>query len=303
MENKPPATDDGSILFRNVNMSLELLSDTKVHGGQLQRYQHASVSCNSPMVFAIFLPSTTATANAPVLYWLSGLTCTDENFSQKAGAFDLAQALGLVIVMPDTSPRNLGIEGEDDDYDLGSGAGFYVNATQLPWSAHYHMYDYVNVELPALVAAHFPVTSARSICGHSMGGHGALISALRQPGVYKSVSAMAPIASPSQSPWGQKIFTAYLGTDQADWAAWDANALVHANQIAGIKPQALFVCQGSADPFYQEQLQPQLFVTACEQSNQPLIYQERQGYDHSYYYISSFIAEHLRYHAQHMGLG
>jgi S-formylglutathione hydrolase len=283
-------------------MSLNLLADTRVHGGQLQRFEHYSAACNSNMVGAIFLPSSINNKAAPVLYWLSGLTCSDENFSQKAGAFALAEELGLVLVMPDTSPRNLGLPKEDDSYDLGSGAGFYVNATQQPWAENYHMFDYINEELPAFISSHFAVTEQRSISGHSMGGHGALISALKQPGVYASVSAMAPISSPSLCPWGTKAFTAYLGTDKATWAAWDANQLIQANQAQGIAPQELFICQGDADPFYQEQLRPEVFAATCDGVNYPLLYQCRAGYDHSYYYISSFIGEHLRYHARYLGL-
>ena len=283
-------------------MSLNLLADIRVHGGQLRRYEHASTSTKTDMVFAVFLPSSTANKPAPVLYWLSGLTCTDENFSQKAGAFALAEELGLVMVMPDTSPRGLGLPGEDDSYDFGSGAGFYVNATQAPWSDNYHMYDYVNKELPAIVEAEFPVTSQRSICGHSMGGHGALISALKQPGRFASVSAMAPISSPSGCPWGEKGLGGYLGEDPNVWAQWDANELVQANMAAGIDPQPLLVCQGDADPFYAEQLRPEVFSATCEKLGYPLDYRCREGYDHSYYYISSFIGEHLRYHAQHLQL-
>ena len=283
-------------------MSLKLLSDIRVHGGQLQRYEHASASVNSNMVFAIFLPASTQSTTAPVMYWLSGLTCSDENFSQKAGAFALAQELGLAIVMPDTSPRGLGLPGEDDAYDFGSGAGFYVNATQAPWSDNYHMYDYVNQELPALIESNFPVNDKRAISGHSMGGHGALISALKQPGRFASVSAMAPISSPSLCPWGDKAFTGYIGADKAAWANWDANELVQANQAQGIAPQELFICQGDADPFYAEQLRPEVFSATCEAIGHTLKYYKREGYDHSYYYISSFIGEHMRYHAQHLGL-
>lgn len=283
-------------------MSLNLISDVRVHSGQLQRFEHASSSVGCNMVFAIFIPTSTQNQPAPVLYWLSGLTCNDENFSQKAGAFDLAQQLGMVIVMPDTSPRQLGLPGENDAYDLGSGAGFYVNATAQPWAGHYHMFDYVNKELPALVEANFPVTQQRAISGHSMGGHGALISALRQPGRFASVSAMAPLSSPSLCPWGEKAFTAYLGNCQDAWAQWDANELVQANQLQGITPQELFICQGDADPFYREQLRPEVFNATCQSIDHPLIYQCRKGYDHSYYYINSFISEHLRYHGRHLGL-
>ena len=282
-------------------MSMTLLSDTKVHGGQLQRYEHHSSVCNASMIFAIFMPSS-ASQNTPVptLYWLSGLTCNDENFSQKSGAFGLAETLGMAVVMPDTSPRDMGIAGENDSYDIGSGAGFYVNSTQTPWQSHYQMFDYVNKELPALIESHFYVTAIKSIGGHSMGGHGALISALKQPGLYASVSAMAPIASPSNCPWGEKIFTAYMGEDRSVWAQWDANQLVQANTAVGIAPQALFICQGDADPFYSDQLKPELFNKTCAKLDYPLIYKERSGYDHGYYYIATFIAEHIHYHAEYL---
>jgi len=283
-------------------MSLNQLSEVKVSGGRLLRVEHESTVCNGTMTFAVFLPPQAGNNEVPALYWLSGLTCNDENFSQKAGAFALAAELGMAIVMPDTSPRGAGVEGEDDAYDLGSGAGFYLNATQSPWSTAYNMYSYVSQELPALIAANYAVNEQCAISGHSMGGHGALICALKNPGQYASVSAFAPITSPSQCPWGQKGLTAYIGTDQADWAQWDANQLVQSNHAAGITPQALLIDQGSSDPFYVDQLMPGLFNATCEKLQHPLDYREREGYDHSYYYISSFIEEHLRYHAQHLGL-
>ncbi len=283
-------------------MSLNQLSEVKVSGGRLLRVEHESTVCNGTMTFAVFLPPKAGDKAVPALYWLSGLTCNDENFSQKAGAFALAAELGMAIVMPDTSPRSAGVEGEADSYDLGTGAGFYLNATQAPWSTAYNMYSYVTQELPSLVQDNFAVTAQAAISGHSMGGHGALICALKNPGQYASVSAFAPITSPSQCPWGQKGLTAYIGTDKAGWAQWDANQLVQSNHAAGIAPQALFIDQGSSDPFYADQLMPALFNATCEKLQHPLDYREREGYDHSYYYISSFIEEHLRYHAQHLGL-
>jgi len=288
-------------------MSLNTVSEVKVHGGRLLRVQHPSAVCNGNMTFAIFLPPQAQQGSAeqtkvPALYWLSGLTCNDENFSQKAGAFALAAELGMAIVMPDTSPRDAAVEGEDEAYDLGTGAGFYVDASQAPWSKAYNMYSYVTQELPALITGNYAVSDKAAISGHSMGGHGALICALKNPGKYASVSAFAPISSPAQCPWGQKGLTAYLGSDESTWAAWDANQLLQSNCAAGIKPQALLIDQGTADPFYADQLMPTVFNATCESLSYPLDYREREGYDHSYYYISSFIEEHLRYHAAHLGL-
>ena len=287
-------------------MSLKQISEVKVSGGRLLRVEHLSVVCNGSMTFAIFLPQQAKQGNetkmVPVLYWLSGLTCNDENFSQKAGAFSMATKLGMAIVMPDTSPRDAAIEGEDEAYDLGSGAGFYVNATQTPWSDAYNMYSYVTEELPSIIQTHYAVSDQAAISGHSMGGHGALICALKNPGKYASVSAFAPITSPSQCPWGRKGLTAYLGSDEATWADWDANHLVQKNHDAGIIPQAILIDQGASDPFYTDQLMPELFNATCERLQHPVDYREREGYDHSYYYISSFIDEHLQYHAANLGI-
>ncbi len=283
-------------------MSVTTLTDTLVHRGHLLRQQHQSSSCNCSMTYAIFLPPQVAERRVPVLYWLSGLTCNDENFSQKAGAFAMAARFGLALVMPDTSPRGCGVGGEDERYDLGTGAGFYVNATQPGWSDHYRMYDYVTQELPALLAQQHPVTDQASIAGHSMGGHGALICALKNPDHYQSVSAFAPISSPTQCPWGQQAFTTYLGADTKSWQVWDANLLVQANAAAGIQPQPLLIDQGGADSFLQEQLKSHLLEATCKALDYPLDYRLRPGYDHSYYYITSFINEHLLYHAQALGL-
>jgi S-formylglutathione hydrolase len=214
----------------------------------------------------------------------------------------MATKLGMAIVMPDTSPRDAAIEGEDEAYDLGSGAGFYVNATQTPWSDAYNMYSYVTEELPSIIQTHYAVSDQAAISGHSMGGHGALICALKNPGKYASVSAFAPITSPSQCPWGRKGLTAYLGSDEATWADWDANHLVQKNYDAGIIPQAILIDQGASDPFYTDQLMPELFNATCERLQHPVDYREREGYDHSYYYISSFIDEHLQYHAANLGI-
>jgi S-formylglutathione hydrolase len=287
-------------------MSINQLSEVKVSGGRLLRMEHSSVACNGTMTFAIFLPPQTPQASkvnkVPALYWLSGLTCNDENFSQKAGAFAVAAELGMAIIMPDTSPRNAGVDGEDDGYDLGTGAGFYVNATKEPWSTAYNMYSYVTEELPNLIQSTFAVSDQASVSGHSMGGHGALICALKNPGKYASVSAFAPITSPSKCPWGQKALSAYLGSDESTWAQWDANQLVQSNHDAGVAPQNVLIDQGNSDPFYADQLMPGLFNATCERLKYPIDYREREGYDHSYYYISSFIEEHLRYHAVHLGL-
>jgi S-formylglutathione hydrolase len=277
---------------------MELLSSTKVSGGWLKRYRHESLSVKGDMVFAIFLPAQAESANVPVLYWLSGLTCTDENFSQKAGAFKKAAELGLAIVMPDTSPRGTDYPAEHESYDFGSGAGFYVNATVAPYSNTYHMYDYVVKELPTLVEEHFPVTGKRSISGHSMGGHGALICALKNPGRYQSVSAFAPITNPTQCPWGEKAFTGYLGDDREAWKAWDTCELIATAQ----ERLPLLVDQGEADNFLEEQLKPEALEQACEKAGHELTLRRQSGYDHSYFFISSFIDDHLAYHAKALGL-
>ncbi len=277
---------------------MELLSSTKVSGGWLKRYRHESLSVKGDMVFAIFLPAQAESASVPVLYWLSGLTCTDENFSQKAGAFKKAAELGLAIVMPDTSPRGTDYPGEHESYDFGSGAGFYVNATVAPYSNTYHMYDYVVKELPTLVEEHFPVTDKRSISGHSMGGHGALICALKNPGRYQSVSAFAPITNPMQCPWGEKAFTGYLGNDREAWKAWDTCELI----ATASERLPLLVDQGEADNFLEEQLKPEALEQACEKAGHELTLRRQSGYDHSYFFISSFIDDHLAHHAKALGL-
>jgi len=229
----------------------------------------------------------------PVLYWLSGLSCSEQNFITKAGAQRYAAEHGVILVAPDTSPRGAGI-ADADRYDLGQGAGFYLNATQAPWARHYRMHDYVVDELPALVDAHFATSTARAISGHSMGGHGALVIALRNPGRYRSVSAFSPIAAPGQSPWGEKAFAAYLGDDRDTWRAWDATEL-----IADARERLpLLVDQGGADEFLRTQLKPGLLEAACALAGHPLQLRLRPGYDHSYYFIASFIGEHIAYHAR-----
>ena len=262
-------------------------------GGSQEVWQFASPVLGCDTKFAVYLPPAALRGQAcPVLYWLSGLTCTEQNFITKAGFQRHAAEHGLIVVAPDTSPRGEGV-ANDAGYDLGQGAGFYVNATQAPWAAHYRMQDYVSQELPALVEQHFAVTQQRGIFGHSMGGHGALITALRHPGRYRSVSAFSPIVAPSQVPWGEKAFTAYLGEDRAAWADWDACALVAQAE----ERLPLLVEQGDADEFLSSQLQPERLRAACDAAGHPLTLRMRPGYDHSYYFIASFIDDHLRHHA------
>ena len=247
------------------------------------------------MTFGIYLPPQAETQPCPVLYWLSGLTCTEQNFVTKAGAQAYASKYGIAIVAPDTSPRGCNIPGEDDDWDFGSGAGFYVNATQAPWSQHYRMYDYVVSELPDLVREHFPVDASRQgIFGHSMGGHGALIVALKNPGMFCSVSAFAPIVAPMQVPWGQKAFRHYLGDNLLDWEAYDASILVKRTETR----LPILIDQGEADPFLTEQLRPELFEAACANADYPLQLRRHPDYDHSYFFIASFVADHMRHHAE-----
>ncbi|PJK08244.1 S-formylglutathione hydrolase [Lysobacteraceae bacterium NML95-0200] len=264
-------------------------------GGRQEVWQHDSSSTGTPMKFGIYLPlQALAGEKCPVLYWLSGLTCTEQNFITKAGAQAYAAQHGMVIVVPDTSPRGEAVPN-DEGYDLGQGAGFYLNATCAPWDRHFRMYDYIVDELPALVEANFPVNDARAISGHSMGGHGALTIALKNPGRYRSVSAFSPIVAPSQAPWGQKAFQAYLGDDRETWKAYDSVELVQ-NALAARLP--LLVDQGDADEFLQGQLKPELLKAACEKMGHPLTLRLQPGYDHSYYFIASFIGEHIAHHAR-----
>ena len=250
------------------------------------------------MRFGVFLPPQAETRSVPLLYWLSGLTCTEENFIVKAGAQRVAAELGLAIVVPDTSPRGLKIPGEAESYDFGLGAGFYVDATQAPWSRGYRMYSYVASELPRLVEAEFPVDPARAgIFGHSMGGHGALTVALKNPERYKSVSAFAPISSPMRCPWGEKALAGYLGADRAAWREYDSTALIEARGWGG---PALLVDQGTSDQFLESQLKPQLLEEACRRAGVALDLRLREGYDHSYFFIATFIEEHLRFHARNL---
>ena len=274
---------------------LELVSESRCFDGRQITYKHGSAVCDCTMRFAVYLPPAAERGPVPALYWLSGLTCTEENFSIKSGAQRPASKLGLALIIPDTSPRGVNIPGEDAAMDVGTGAGFYVNATQAPWAAHYRMYDYVRDELPTLVNAHLPVDPARkSISGHSMGGHGALMVGLRNPDHYRSISAFAPIAAPSQSAWGQHAFAAYLGEDRDTWSAYDTAALVRARPSAR---HELLVDQGAADPFL-DQLRPSDLKEACAASGQRLKYREQPGYDHGYYFVGTFIEDHLRFHAE-----
>ncbi|MGX1926154.1 S-formylglutathione hydrolase [Vibrio sp. NH-7] len=277
-------------------MTIENISQAKVFGGWHKQYIHTSIRLNCDMRFAIFLPPNASKAQpVPVLYWLSGLTCTDENFMQKAGAFRKAAELGIAIVAPDTSPRGSDV-ADDDGYDLGQGAGFYLNAIQEPWSRHYHMYDYVTEELPALIEANFPVSTVKSISGHSMGGHGALTIGLKNPNAYRSISAFSPISNPMQCPWGQKAFNAYLGSDFEAWKEYDASELLKQAQAR----LPILVDQGEADGFLVEQLKPEALIAAAKAHDSEVQVRMQPGYDHSYYFISSFIDDHLQFHAAYL---
>lgn len=273
---------------------MERIERHACHGGYQEVWKHASSALHCEMRFGVYLPEAAARGEkCPVAYWLSGLTCSEQNFITKSGAQRYANEHGLVVVSPDTSPRGEDV-ADDPAYDLGKGAGFYLNATQQPWAEHYRMYDYIVDELPALIEAHFPVTNARSIFGHSMGGHGALTIALRNPGRYRSVSAFSPIVAPSRVPWGEKALTAYLGADREAWKQYDTVQLLQ----AATERLPLLIDQGDSDEFLDSQLKPELLREACEAAGHPLQLNVRSGYDHSYYFIASFIGEHLAYHAK-----
>ncbi|MCM8537504.1 MAG: S-formylglutathione hydrolase [Lentisphaeraceae bacterium] len=272
---------------------MEIVSENKCFGGTVKFIKHSSSTVKTDMTFSVFEPKEASQKKLPVLYYLSGLTCTAENFTFKAGAFKKAAELGMIIVCPDTSPRGAGVDGEDERYDLGAGAGFYIDSTTAKWSENYQMYSYVTKELPQLIEDSFNIDSSKvSITGHSMGGHGALICALKNPSLYKSVSAFSPIVNPVDCPWGQLAFSEYLGEDQESWKAYDACELVRAHGWQG----EILIEQGKADQFLEEQLKPQNFVSACEASGVKLSLNMREGYDHSYYFISTFIDDHLDFH-------
>ena len=278
--------------------ALEVLSEHRCFGGVQGFYRHASAECGSPMRFSVYRPPAAEHGPVPVLYYLAGLTCTEETFMIKAGAQRVAAELGLMLVAPDTSPRVPRLPGDDADWDFGLGAGFYVDATREPWSRHYRMYSYVTRELPGIVAASFPVRAAtQGIFGHSMGGHGALVCALRNPGQYRSVSALAPICAPSNCPWGVKAFSGYLGDDRSAWADYDASVLV----ARGRFPGRILVDQGLSDKFLGEQLKPEALESAARTVGQDLELRRHDGYDHGYYFIASFVADHLRHHATVLG--
>ena len=280
-------------------MRPETRSSQCCFGGVQGFYSHQSSQTGTPMRFAVFVPPQAEQGAVPVVWFLAGLTCTEENFTAKAGAQRLAAELGLMLVAPDTSPRGDGVPDDPDGaYDFGLGAGFYVDATQAPFAANYRMYAYLTGELPDMIAAHFPADMARqSIMGHSMGGHGALTLALRNPGRFRAVSAFAPIVAPGQVPWGEKALGGYLGPDRAAWRAHDAVALI----ADGARVADILVDQGAADTFLHDQLRPELLAAACAAAGIPLTLRMQPGYDHSYYFIASFIEDHLRWHAERLG--
>jgi S-formylglutathione hydrolase len=275
---------------------LEVLSRHRCFGGTVGFYRHEAASTACQMRFAVFMPPAAQSARVPVLYYLAGLTCTEETFMIKAGAQRLAAELGLALVAPDTSPRGVSLPGDGDSWDFGLGAGFYVDATHEPWSRHYRMYSYVTQELRSLIETHFNVEGGRSgIFGHSMGGHGALTIALRNPARYRSVSAFAPICAPRRCPWGQKAFTGYLGPDHGQWAQYDASELAAAVREPRAHPPIL-VDQGLADQFLEAQLYPERLEEACRKSGLKLTLRRHEGYDHGYYFISTLMEDHLRHH-------
>ena len=279
---------------------LELLSEHACFGGVQRFYRFDSTAIGLPMRFSVYLPPGAEDKRLPVLFYLAGLTCTEETFMIKAGAQRVAAQEGLILVAPDTSPRGAGVPGETDSWDFGAGAGFYVDATEAPWSQHYRMYSHI-LELREQVVAQLPADPARvGIVGHSMGGHGALMMALRNPGLFRSVSAFAPIAAPMRCPWGRKAFGGYLGADQASWRQYDASELMAAMDTAPF-PGGILIDQGLADKFLAEQLYPEAFEEACARAGQPLTLRRHEGYDHGYYFISTFVEDHLRFHRRLLG--
>ncbi len=275
-------------------MTLKIRSEQRCYDGTMGFYTHKSEATGTEMSFGVYVPPQARHARLPALYWLAGLTCTEETFMIKAGALRLASEHGLVLVAPDTSPRGAALAGEDDDWDFGTGAGFYLDATAQPWARHYRMARYITRELPPLIEGHFPVRAGvRGIFGHSMGGHGALVTALRDPSAWRSVSAFAPIANPIAVPWGQKAFSNYLGDDRAAWADWDASELMRKQPYPG----RILVDQGTVDPFLETQLHPEALEAAAAASGQDLLLRRQAGYDHSYWFIQTFMADHIAHHA------
>ena len=277
-------------------MTLQTTKTHVVHGGTLRYLKHDSAVTGTPMTLSVFVPA--GEGPFPVLIWLSGLTCTEDNFTTKAGAYRAAAEHGLVVAAPDTSPRGEGV-ADDPAYDLGQGAGFYVDATEQPWAPHFRMESYVADELIALIDAAFPTTGARAVSGHSMGGHGALTLALRHPDLFKSVSAFAPIGSPTRCPWGEKAFAAYLGPDRAAWAEHDAALLLASGAARGVYDDIL-IDQGDADSFLTDQLKPELLQAAADAAGQTITLRMQPGYDHSYFFMASFIADHIAFHAERL---
>jgi S-formylglutathione hydrolase len=284
-------------------VNLDLLSEHACFGGVQRFYQYDSAAIGLPMRFSVYLPPGHAeqAARLPVLFYLAGLTCTEETFMIKAGAQRVAAELGMILVTPDTSPRGAAVPGESDSWDFGLGAGFYVDATVAPWSRHYRMYSHI-LELRELVLAKLPADADRvGIFGHSMGGHGALMMALRNPGLFRSVSAFAPIAAPARCPWGKKAFGGYLGSDEAAWQDYDASALMARHDGGAPFPKGILIDQGLADKFLAEQLYPEAFEEACRAAGQPLELRRHAGYDHGYYFIQSFVEDHVRFHDRNLG--
>ena len=278
-----------------LDLKIEMLSASKNFGGWTKIYRHSSKSCGGEMKFSVFLPPQAESGAVPVLYWLSGLTCNHENFITKAGAQKYAAQCGIMLVTPDTSPRGAGVEGEDEAYDLGSGAGFYINATEKKWAKNYRMEEYIMQELPEIIHSNFLVLKEReSIFGHSMGGHGALTLALKNPKHFRSVSAFSPICAPSQCQWGEKIFRNYLGENQEIWKKHDANELIQSSTLE----IPFLIDQGGDDPFLEKELNFELFCKTCENRNQKFTARLQSGYDHSYYFIATFMEDHIQHHAK-----
>ena len=277
--------------------AIEKISEQKSFGGVQGFYRHVSTACNGPMRFTVYQPPQAKLGRVPALFWLSGLTCTEENFTIKAGAQRVASELGLMVIAPDTSPRNTGIPGEADDWQFGAGAGYYLDATVEPWSKFFNMYTYCSRELPDLIAEHFPIDTQRvGIFGHSMGGHGALTIALKHSDRFRSVSAFAPIVTPMQVRWGESAFPRLLGPDRETWKQYDATELVQKKKFPG----TILIDQGDQDSFLNDTLRPEIFEATCKKVGQPLSLRMQPGYDHSYYFISTFIEDHLRHHASYL---